>query len=160
MVAPQPEIPADGPMTVDMDTHAYWRPEGGGAFLGDGLPEAPSEPALDVPVDWTFPAVVMDAAGRLVPFWRDLAERLTQAEVSVGAGQYTVTSDGKPVIGAISGVDGLFMHGADNGWGVESAPEAGRRLAAIVAAGRDTPDNPFRFDRPSIADPLARTITY
>ena len=36
MIAPRPEIPADGPMTVDMDTHAYWRPEGGGAFLGHG----------------------------------------------------------------------------------------------------------------------------
>jgi sarcosine oxidase subunit beta len=160
MVAPRPEIPADGPMTVDMDTHAYWRPEGGGAFLGYGLPEDASEPRLAVPVDWTFPAVAMDAAGRLVPFWRDLAERLTQAEVSVGAGQYTVTSDGRPIIGAAPGIDGLFVHGADNGWGVESAPEAGRRLAAIVVAGRDGPDNPFRVDRPSSDVAEARTITY
>ena len=160
MIAPRPEIPADGPMVVDMDSHAWWRPEGGGAFLGLGLPEDPGEPALDVPVDWTFPAVAMDAAGRLVPFWWDLAERLTQAEVSLGAGQYTVTSDGRPIIGATGGVDGLFIHGADNGWGVESAPEAGRRLAAIVLAGADGPDNPFRIDRPSIARPTERTITY
>jgi glycine/D-amino acid oxidase-like deaminating enzyme len=147
-------------MTVDMDTHAYWRPEGGGAFLGHSLPEDPGEPMLDVPVDWTFPAVAMNAAGRLVPFWRDLAERLTQAEVSLGAGQYTITSDGRPIIGATRGVDGLFMHGADNGWGVESAPEAGRRLAAIVLAGADGPDNPFRIDRPSNVDPYEKTITY
>jgi sarcosine oxidase subunit beta len=160
MVAPRPEIPVDGPMTVDMDTHAYWRPEGGGAFLGYGLPEEPGEPMLAVPVDWTFPAVAMDAAGRLVPFWRDLAERLTQAEVSVGAGQYTVTSDGRPIIGAAPDVKGLFVHGADNGWGVESAPEAGRRLAAIVLAGRDGPDNPFRIDRPSSVTPETATITY
>ena len=160
MVTPRPEIPEDGPMTVDMDTHAYWRPEGGGAFLGHGLPEDPSEPSLDVPVDWTFPAVAMDAAGRLVPFWRDLADRLTQAEVSLGAGQYTVTSDGRPIIGATRSVDGLFMHGADNGWGVESAPEAGRRLAAIVLAGADGPDNPFRIDRPWSVDPNEKTITY
>ena len=160
MVSPRPEIREDDPMTVDMDTHAWWRPEGGGAFLGLGLPEAPSEPALDVPVDWTFPAVAMDAAGRLVPFWRDLAERLTQAEVSLGAGQYTVTSDGRPIIGATGAVDGLFIHGADNGWGVESAPEAGRRLAEIVLSGTDGPDNPFRIDRPSIVEPTGRTITY
>lgn len=160
MIAPKPEIHEDGPMTVDMDTHAWWRPEGGGAFLGLGLPELPSEPALEVPVDWTFPAVAMDAAGRLVPFWRDLAGRLTQAEVSLGAGQYTVTSDGRPIIGATGGVGGLFMHGADNGWGVESAPEAGRRLAEIVLAGSDGADNPFRIDRPSIVEPLDRTITY
>ena len=160
MVAPRPEIPGDAPMTVDLDTHAYWRPEGGGAFLGHGLAEDPSEPALSVPIDWTFPAVAMDAAGRLVPFWRGLAEHLTQAEVSLGAGQYTVTLDGRPIIGATGGIDGLFMHGADNGWGVESAPEAGRRLAAIVLAGRDGPDNPFRIDRPSITRPGERTITY
>jgi len=160
MVAPRPEIPADGPMTLDMDTHVYWRPEGGGAFLGQGLPEDPSEPAEAVPLDWTFPAVAMDAAGRLVPFWRELAERLTQAEVSLGAGQYTVTADGRPIIGAVPGVDGLYVHGGDNGWGVESAPEAGRRLAAIVVAGSDDAANPFRVDRPSIAAPLERAITY
>jgi glycine/D-amino acid oxidase-like deaminating enzyme len=102
----------------------------------------------------------MDAAGRLVPFWRGLAGRLTQAEVSLGAGQYAVPADGRPIIGAIRGVDGLFIHGADNGWGVESAPEAGRRLAAIVLAGADGPDNPFRIDRPSIVERGERTITY
>ncbi len=160
MVTPRAEIPADGPMTVDMDSHVYWRPEGGGAFLGHGLPEGPSEPMLEIPVDWTFPAVAMDAAGRLVPFWRDLAEGLTQAEVSLGAGQYTVTSDGLPIIGAIPSVDGLYMHGADNGWGIESAPEAGRRLAEVVAADLDPPDNPFRLDRPSIDRHAERTITY
>ena len=95
-----------------------------------------------------------------MPFWRDLADRLTQAEVSVGAGQYTVTADGLPIIGATGGVDGLFIHGADNGWGVESAPEAGRRLAAIVVAGADSPENPFRIDRPSIVASAGRTVTY
>jgi sarcosine oxidase, subunit beta len=160
MVTPRPEIPTDGPMTVDMDTHVYWRPEGGGAFLGMGLPEDPSEPRIDVPIDWTFPAVAMDAAGRLVPFWRDVAGRLTRAEVSLGAGQYTITSDGRPIIGPTGGVEGLFVHGGDNGWGVESAPEAGRRLAAAVLVGRSDPDDPFRIDRPSIVDPVERTITY
>ena len=147
-------------MVVDMDTDDWWRPEGGGAFLGLGVPEAPSEPSLDVPVDWTFPALAMDAAGRLVPFWREVAERLTKTEISLGAGQYTMSPDGLPIIGGTGGVHGLFIHGADNGWGVEAAPEAGRRLAEIVLAGADGPDNPFRIDRPSIADPHHRTITY
>jgi len=160
MVAPRPEIPTHGPMTLDLESHAYWRPEGGGAFLGQGLPEAPSDPALDVPVDWTFPAVVMAAAGRLVPFWRHLADDLSGSEVSVGAGQYTVTADGRPIIGAIPDLDGLYMHGGDNGWGVESAPEAGRRLAAAVLAAGNTPDDPFRIDRPSIAAKLERSSTY
>ena len=131
-------------MTVDMDTHAYWRPEGGGAFLGMGVPEAASEPAVDVPVDWTFPAVAMDAAGRLVPFWRDLAGRLTGAEVSVAAGQYTVTADGRPIIGATGGLPACSSTAATTagassplrkpaaGWPPSSSPSATIR------------ENPFR----------------
>jgi sarcosine oxidase subunit beta len=160
MVGPRPEIPTGGPMVVDMESGAYWRPEGGGTFLGCSLPEEPGEPAVNVPVDWTFPAVAMDAAGRLVPCWRDVADRLTQAEISLGAGQYTMTADGRPIIGAAGGVDGLFVHGGDNGWGVESAPEAGRRLAEIVLAGTDGPRNPFRVDRPGLAGSRARRVTY
>ena len=71
-----------------------------------------------------------------------------------------MTADGKPIIGSTGGVDGLFVHGGDNGWGVESAPEAGRRLAEIVVRGTDGADNPFRIDRPSILEPKARRVTY
>ena len=71
MVAPRAEIPADGPMTLDMDTHVYWRPEGGGAFLGQGLPEEPSEPAEDGaastgrsrPSRWTPPVASSRSGG-------------------------------------------------------------------------------------------------
>jgi glycine/D-amino acid oxidase-like deaminating enzyme len=160
MVAPQPEIPADGPMTLDTDTHAYWRPEGGGAFLGMGQDEPGTEPRDPVPTDWTFPAVVMDAASQAVPFWRTIAERLTGAEVSLAAGQYTCTADGRPFIGGCA-IDGLFFHTGDNGWGIEGGPEAGRRLAAIVAGELpDDASNPYRLDRPSAAAGAARTVTY
>jgi sarcosine oxidase subunit beta len=160
MVAPQPEIPVDGPMTLDTDTHAYWRPEGGGAFLGMGQDEPGTEPADPVPTDWTFPAVVMDAASRAVPFWGTIAERLTSAEISLAAGQYTCTADGRPFIGG-AGIDGLYLHTGDNGWGIEGGPEAGRRLAAIVAgAAPDDERNPFRRNRASAAANAARTVTY
>ena len=36
---------------------------------GHGPGPAGTEPADPVPTDWTFPAVVMDAASRAVPFW-------------------------------------------------------------------------------------------
>lgn len=159
MVAPQPEIPPDGPMTLDVDTHAYWRPEGGGAFLGMGLDEPATEPADPVPTDWTFPAVVMDAASRAVPFWGTIADRLTAAELSLSAGQYTCTADGLPIVGGC-GVEGLFLHTGDNGWGIEAGPEAGRRLAAIVAGAMpNDATNPFRLDRPAAAG-APRTVTY
>ena len=160
MVAPQPEIPADGPMTLDTDTHAYWRPEGGGAFLGMGQDEPGTDPADPVPTDWTFPAVVMDAASRAVPFWATIADRLTGAEVSLAAGQYTCTADGRPLIGGC-GIGGLFFHTGDNGWGIEGGPGAGEHLAGIVAGV--TPDddrNPYRLNRASAAADAARTVTY
>jgi glycine/D-amino acid oxidase-like deaminating enzyme len=161
MVTPQPEIPAAGPMTLDVDTHAYWRPEGGGAFLGMGLDEPGTEPADPVPTDWTFPAVVMDAAGRSVPFWAAIASRLTASEINLAAGQYTCTADGLPILGG-SPVEGLYLHSGDNGWGIEGGPEAGRRLADIVAG--DAPDderNPYRLDRPGLlVGDGTGTVTY
>lgn len=160
MVAPQQEIPADGPMTLDVDTHAYWRPEGGGAFLGMGLDEDGTDPVDPVPADWTFPAVVMDAASRAVPFWADIAARLTGAEVGVAAGQYTCTADGLPLIGG-SAIEGLYLHTGDNGWGIEGGPEAGRRLAAIVAGvAPDDATNPYRLARPGVAAGAPRLVTY
>jgi glycine/D-amino acid oxidase-like deaminating enzyme len=160
MVVPQPEIPADGPMTLDTDTHAYWRPEGGGAFLGMGQDEPGTEPCDPVPTDWTFPAVVMDAASQAAPFWGAIAERLTSAEVSLAAGQYTCTADGRPFIGGCA-IDGLYFHTGDNGWGIEGGPESGRRLAAIVAGELpDDASNPYRLDRLSAAAGAARTVTY
>jgi sarcosine oxidase subunit beta len=160
MISPQPEIDPLGPMVVDVDTHAYWRPEGGGAFLGDGLPEPPSEPADHVPVDWTFPATAMNAAARLVPFWATLADRVKRSEITLGAGQYTNTADGLPLICAADQVAGLYFHTGDNGWGIESAPEAGRRLAALVTAGEPSADNPYGLDRPSLLEKASRTVTY
>ena len=160
MVTPQPEIPADGPMTLDTDTGAYWRPEGGGAFLGMGQDEPGTEPADPVPTDWTFPAVVMDAASRAVPFWAAIAGRLTADEVNLGAGQYTCTADGLPLLGGTP-LEGLYLHTGDNGWGIEGGPGAAMHLAGII--GGSIPDdatNPYRLDRPSLAAGAARTITY
>jgi glycine/D-amino acid oxidase-like deaminating enzyme len=145
---------------LDVDTHAYWRPEGGGAFLGMGLDEEGTDPVDPVPADWMFPAVVMDVASRAVPFWSAIADRLTGAEVSVAAGQYTCTADGLPLIGGC-GIDGLYLHTGDNGWGIEGGPEAGRRLAAIMAGGAsDDATNPYRLDRSSLAAGAPRSVTY
>jgi hypothetical protein len=93
----------------------------------------------------------MDAASRAVPFWDDIAARLTAPEVSLAAGQYTCTADGRPLIGG-GGLEGLYIHTGDNGWGIEGGPEAGRRLARIVAGAEpDDATTPYRLDRPGVA---------
>ena len=102
----------------------------------------------------------MDAASRAVPFWATIADRLTGPEVGLAAGQYTCTADGLPLIGGCS-VEGLFFHTGDNGWGIEGGPEAGRRLAAIVAGVEpDDATNPYRLHRPTAAAGAPRTVTY
>jgi len=147
-IAPRPEIPPDAPMTADFDTKVYWRPEaGGGAFLGWALPEEPSEPLDEVPTDWTFPAVVLEGAARLSPFWAQVAETLKREEVTIGAGQYTCTLDGKPIIGPCPDVQGLFFNTACNGYGIESCPQGCQHLVGLITGQLSDADNPFRFGR-------------
>lgn len=74
-------------MTIDVDSGAYWRPEAGGALCGWVDPDEPaSEPAEDLPVDWAFPALVMEKLAGLTPLWADVARRLRQADVFASAG--------------------------------------------------------------------------
>ena len=147
-ISPQPEIPASAPMTADYDRRVVWRPDGVGAAIGMQSGEAPSQPADSVPIDWTFPAFAMQAAGRATPFWRTVASRIASSQISLGAGLYTCTADSLPVIGSVSSHPGLFVHTGDNGMGVAIAPEASRRLIELVTAGRHHRRvNPFAVDR-------------
>lgn len=148
---------AGSPMVSDVDRHVYWRPEGAGAFLGLPLTEAPTEPTDHIRADWDFPARALDAASHLTPFWGGVEQQLTGTDVSVLAGQYTCTSDIRPVIGPVPGVMGLFIHSGDNGWGIEAAPASARILAEAVA-GRCDDDSPYRADRP-LSHGLKRPIS-
>ncbi|MDQ3512669.1 MAG: FAD-binding oxidoreductase [Chloroflexota bacterium] len=151
VVAPRPEIPAHAPMTVDADTGAHWRPHQGGALVAWARPDAPGPPLSPVPPDPGFPAMVLQdraGVGRLSPFWRDLAPALTPRDLSLAAGQYTITPDHKPLIGPAAGTAGLWLHTGYSGHGIMGAP-AGARLLADLITGAATPDqNPFRPDRP------------
>ncbi len=134
------------PMVADDDTGAYWRPETGGAFLGWAQDE-PTQPPLDeVNGDSDFAAVALDACARISPFWGEIARTLRANEVKVAAGQYSITPDGKPLIGA-SQISGLYFLTGDNGFGIESAPQAARHLAQLLTGALSEQANPFRLDR-------------
>ncbi len=140
-------IPQHAPMTIDLASGAYWRPETGGAALGLALPEEPSPPTERVPTDWTFPAIVLDAVGRLVPFWSGVAARLTRDQVFLSAGQYTCTPDLKPIIGPVPDVPGLFVNSGYSGHGIMASPAGARMLADSILHVDATLHNPFRPDR-------------
>jgi sarcosine oxidase subunit beta len=143
-----PSIPRDAPMTVSLDTGAHWRPEGPGAWIGwsGAFEEQPEEPREQVPADWTFPALALEAIAAFTPFWADVAESLTRANVTVEAGQYDMTPDAKPLIGE-SELPGLFLNTGYSGHGVMGSP-AGSRLCVDLMLGRaDARSNPFRPSR-------------
>lgn len=148
-VVHSPLVPDYAPMTIDLDTGAYWRPEVKGGLLGwaEGVEEEPAEPQDHVPADWDFPALVIEACIRLAPFWEEVIETLTGEEVYSTAGQYTITADHKPILGPVPEVKGFFLNAGFSGHGIMAAPDAGRRVVDMIL-GRIAPeDNPFRIER-------------
>jgi len=142
-----PQVPRDAPMTIDVDTGAYWRPEVGGATLGWALPEEPGEPLERVPTDWTFPAVVLDGVARLTPFWKQVADTLTRDNIFLSAGQYTCTPDNKPIIGPCSSIAGLYFNVGYSGHGIMASPGGARLLVDLIADPQADAENPFRYGR-------------
>jgi sarcosine oxidase subunit beta len=142
-----PIMPPRAPMTIDNDTGVYWRPEVWGAALGWALPEPASEPLELVPTDWTFPAVALDGAARLVPFWAQVAEKLTRDNVFLSAGQYTCTPDNKPIIGPYASVPGLFFDLGYAGHGIMASPGGARLLVDLILNPAGNEGNPFRYER-------------
>jgi sarcosine oxidase subunit beta len=142
-----PSIPKNAPMTIDDDTGVYWRPEVGGVAMGWALPEEPAPPLEKVPTDWTFPAVALDGAARLVPLWNEVAETLTRDNMFLSAGQYTCAPDNKPIIGPCVSVPGLYFNAAYAGEGIMASPGGARHLVDLIIDPRSNQGNPFRLER-------------
>jgi sarcosine oxidase subunit beta len=148
-----PLVPADAPMTIDEETAAHWRPAMRGSlalFTEAGTPS--SEPQDPVPIDHDWAFRLLDprsdhALARIAPFWRDAwAEGASSAHWFLQAGQYEVTPDRRPYIGAV-GPDGLSLNGGYSGHGI-MAGAGGSRLAVDLLTGAAEADaNPFRPDR-------------
>jgi sarcosine oxidase subunit beta len=135
-----PEVPPDGPMTIDEETGAHWRPASGrGAWLLHTDPATePSDPTMDVRTDHRFAFRLMDPASpvsvaRVVPFWREVWERGSRHWM-LQAGQYTVTPDHRPLIGATE-VEGLYVNTGYSGHGIMLSPAGSRLLVGAVTSG-------------------------
>ncbi len=145
-----PEIPAEGPMVIDEDTGAHWRPAWRGAWLLHTDPTTPpSEPTMDVPTDHRFAFRLLDPASpvsvaRVVPFWRDVWERGSDHWL-LQAGQYAVTPDFRPLIGETA-IEGLYVNTGYSGHGIMLSPAGGRILSDVLT--RTDVENPFTPDRP------------
>ncbi len=149
-------VPRDAPFSMDDDLGSYWRPEGAGALLGKAFEDVPEEPQEIVPVDWTFPAMLLDpespwSAGRLATFWNQAGGALHKPNLDLTAGQYTYSPDHVPLIGPLADTPGLFVNGGYSGHGIMGGPEGGKRLSRVILGELSDADNPFspqRFSRP------------
>jgi sarcosine oxidase subunit beta len=154
-IAAGSSIPADAPMTIDVDRDAYWRPEVGGAYIGWVDPEEPvSKPSEDLPTDRFFPAITIEKLTHLSPFWQKVADDLRSSDVHTSAGQYVYTPDDQPLIGETPELPGFYLNCGY--WaGVMLSAAAGERIAALVTGemlAKDNPLRPTRYDEGLIVE--------
>lgn len=147
-----PVVPGWAPMTIDDDTGAHWRPAlSSGAFLLFTDPATkPTPPVEDVPPDHEHVFGILDPSSphsiaRIAPFWARVWERNSVTWL-VQTGQYTMTPDHRPLIGATA-IDGLFVNSGYSGHGIMGGPAGSRRLIDLVTGRTDEDENPFRLDR-------------
>ena len=151
LVMPEvPEVPPEAPMTIDEDTGAHWRPDYTGAtayFTDPSTP--PTPPTEEVPLDHSFLFGLLDpksptALARVSPFWRSVWERGSDPWV-LQAGQYTMTPDRRPLIGALD--DGLYVNTGYCGHGVMCSAAGAKHLAEVLTGKTSLQENPYRPDR-------------
>ncbi len=109
---------------------------GGVSVVGSTFLER--EPDLDA---WVEPLLTRGA--RFVPAIADAPIREVRACARPAA------ADGRPLIGRVPGVDGLFVCSGHGPWGITTGPASGRLVADLVL-GRATADRipaPLRADR-------------
>ena len=141
--------PALRRVVSNMVDRTYFRPEGDGLLLaGVGHPKEnePVDPdCYHCEADADF---VEDVTGRLE---RRLPGLAGAEVVSSWAGLYTITPDWNMMVGAASGVDGLYLAVGGSGHSFKLGPAIGRCLAELITEGRAssvdiTPLRPDRFD--------------
>jgi sarcosine oxidase subunit beta len=151
-----PEVDPSGPLTIDEDSGAHWRPayEHGAWLLFTDPTTPPSEPTMDVPTDHHQAFRLLDpsspvAVARTAPFWKDVWSRGSDHWM-LQAGQYTITPDYRPLIGPTD-IDGLFVDTGYSGHGIMCGPAGGEVLArSIVEPAVPNPFDPrvARFAKP------------
>lgn len=156
VMAHDPNVPPDLPLTVDVDTGWYVHQEGSGRLLFGGT-DKDNRPGLEPTVDWEGFDRVAAAAITRVPL---LAERARM--VSAYAGIRTLTPDHHAIIGPVPGLSGFLVASACNGHGFMHAPAVGTLLAEEILDGHArsldlAPLSLARFDYGVQAD---ETITF
>ncbi|MBI4507555.1 MAG: FAD-binding oxidoreductase [Chloroflexi bacterium] len=145
-------------MCIDSILDMYFRIEGQNMTLlgtGEGKPHADPDSYDSRPT---------------MEFWAEAAEKLTQrmpamADASAGRGMtgiYDVTPDGKPLLGPVPGIDGLYVQAGFCGTGFKIAPAVGDMMAELITTGKTTllDWRPLRLTRFAEGEPLMGEFEY
>ena len=132
---------------IDTIAGSYFRPHGDDltlAGLGGWKPEAEANPDdFRESNDDDFIAAVRKRLAQRIPAMAD-------APYSRGhAGIYDVSPDARAVMGAVPGVDALFVAAGFSGTGFKTAPAVGASMAELILTGKSTTVDltPFGFER-------------
>lgn len=132
VVEPETPVPETVPLTIDLDTGAYFRPEReevalvGGHFAEDDTAEDPNAYTRSFDLDWAAEALerAADCATYFGP----------ESRVKRGwAGLYAVTPDHHPIIEET--IPGFINAVGFSGHGFQHAPATGRVVAELVFDG-------------------------
>ena len=132
VVGPAAPVPESAPLTIDLDSGAYFRPERGGqALVGGHFADAdpdqnPDNYSTDFDLDWAAEAV--EKAGDCARYFGP------DSQIRRGwAGLYAVTPDHNPIVEET--VSGLINAVGFSGHGFQHAPAIGRVVAEIALDG-------------------------
>lgn len=133
VVDPDTPVPEDIPLTIDLDTGSYFRPERdgaaivGGHFDEDDPDQNPDGYSTAIDLDWA--ATALERAADYADYFGP------DSRIRRGwAGLYAVTPDHHPIIEET--VPGFVTAAGFSGHGFQHAPATGQLVAELVCQGR------------------------
>jgi len=129
-----PNMKGGGSACIDSVTSTYFRTDGGDKFLiGDFYGKRPDDPdnfpqrASDMELE-----EIIERASRRVP-------KIENAEVMRGVtGVYDMTPDARPLLGQVTGVEGLYICAGFSGMGFKISPAIGLVMSELILDGAAT----------------------
>jgi len=132
VVDPETEVPESVPLTIDLDTGSYFRPERegaalvGGHFSADDPDADPDRFSESVDLDWA--ATAIEGAADVATYFGP------DSRIRRGwAGLYAVTPDHHPIVEET--VPGLLTAAGFSGHGFQHAPATGQIVAELAFDG-------------------------
>lgn len=149
------------PIVRLVEASVYVRYEQGGLLFG-GYEDAPRVLGREgLPPGFQIAALELDL-GVLRALVDEVAPHfpaLREAKIAIHrGGAPTMTPDGRPIVGRVPGLDGLFVASGCCVGGLSLSPAAGRALADLIVDGKSDPDlTPISVERfgESYRDPAA-----